>query len=278
MSETSLPLIADCDVTSTKNKDIYDAWATNYEKDVREWGYSLPEKVAEALKGYIQTLAQNTATDNSNDDDDDDDNDNDDSTIRILDAGAGNGLSGLALRNAVAATATGTGSCCKCHLSGNDISPAMLAIAESRNCYDALATVDLNTNANNTNNDNNNKDADNYAPLPYATNQFDMVTCTGTLTYIDPNESNLLREFARIVRSGGIVCYTNRTDKLERWKNAESELLVSEEEGSSGSGSSSGGSSGVWRREESIGPIPYLPGNAEYGKEIEVVIFIYRVL
>mmetsp|Transcript_41636 Transcript_41636/g.87328 ORF Transcript_41636/g.87328 Transcript_41636/m.87328 type:complete len:145 (+) Transcript_41636:69-503(+) len=52
--------------------------------------------------------------------------------------------------------------------------------------------------------------------------------------------------------------------------------------GSGGSGGGGGGGDGdgdgVWRREELIGPIPYLPGNEEYGKEIEVVIFVYRVL
>jgi len=73
------------------------------------------------------------------------------------------------------------------------------------------------------------------------------------------------------------VCYTNRTDKLELCKDVESELLVSEE-GSSGGGGGGGDGDGVWRREELIGPIPYLPGNEEYGKEIEVVIFVYRVL
>mmetsp|Transcript_19925 Transcript_19925/g.30220 ORF Transcript_19925/g.30220 Transcript_19925/m.30220 type:complete len:178 (+) Transcript_19925:129-662(+) len=156
MSEKSAPLIANCDVTSTKNKDIYDAWATNYEKDVREWGYSLPEKVAEVLKGYIPTLATKKndttiTTDNNDSNSNSNDDDDDDSTIRILDAGACNGLSGLALRNAVAATTTSstttttttTGKSFKCHLSGNDISPAMLAIAKSRNCYDALRIVDL---------------------------------------------------------------------------------------------------------------------------------------
>ena len=130
------------------------------------------------------------------------------------------------------------------YIAGNDISPRMLDIAKDRGCYDEIMLVDMNEK-----------------PLPYDDNSFDFVTCIGTITYINP-ESGLLDEFVRITRPGGIVAYTNRTDKLDKWKKSELEL---ERQGN-------------WLLEQKIGPIPYLPQNKEYCRDIEVVILIYRVL
>ena len=158
--------------------------------------------------------------------------------IRVLDCGAGDGLSGLALRREAATNGA------VAYIAGNDISPRMLDIAKDRGCYDEIMLVDMNEK-----------------PLPYDDNSFDFVTCIGTMTYINP-ESGLLDEFVRITRPGGIIAYTNRTDKLDKWKKSELELEMK----------------GNWLLEQKIGPIPYLPQNKEYGRDIEVVILIYRVL
>lgn len=157
--------------------------------------------------------------------------------IFILDAGAGDGLSGLALRDVGFDETTA-------HIVGADVSPKMLEIAKERKCYDDTKLVDLNK------------------PLPFATDSFDCIACVGTLTYIDPN-SGALDEFVRITRPGGLICYTNRTDKLDGWNEAEEHL----------------DSTGRWYQEtDPIGPLPYLPKNEEYGKDVEVVISLYRVL
>ena len=225
MDDHSQPSIVNCDTTSSKNKSIYDAWAAKYENDIREWGYVLPEVVAKTLREQMQPLL--------------DCNPQNGHRLRILDAGAGDGLSGVALRTAGFDRAS-------THLAGNDISPGMLEIAEGRRCYDDTELVDLNE----------------CPLLPYATDEFDAVTCTGTMTYINP-KSGILEEFVRITRPGGYICYTNRTDKLDDWRGAESELERN----------------GSWRKvAEPIGPIPYLPLNKEYGKDVEVVIFLYQVL
>ena len=60
-------------------RQVYDNWANNYEKDVNEWGYNMPDEVASLLNKHLSTDKQ----------------DRDDLTI--LDAGAGDGLSGLSL-------------------------------------------------------------------------------------------------------------------------------------------------------------------------------------
>lgn len=95
-------------------KKMYDDWANtgNYEKNVREWGYDMPEKIAAAAAG--QTL--NATLED----------------CKVLDAGAGDGLSGVALKEAGFTNIIGT-----------DLSPDMLAIAKERDVYSELKIADL---------------------------------------------------------------------------------------------------------------------------------------
>jgi ubiquinone/menaquinone biosynthesis C-methylase UbiE len=101
----------------------------------------------------------------------------------------------------------------------------VLELAKTRKCYQKVRVVDMN-----------------QLPLSYPDDSFDAVTCVGTVTYLEPA---VLGEFVRITRSVGLVCYTNRTDKLEAWKEAETSQVqlkvvdISE-------------------------PLPYLPGNIEF--------------
>jgi predicted TPR repeat methyltransferase len=111
--------------------------------------------------------------------------------IKIFDAGCGDGLSGLALRRST--------SCDTTKIIGGDITPAMLDIARTRNCYDELHVINLNQ------------------PLSkFENNTFDIITCVGTMTYVNPN-GPCLNEFIRIVKNGGHIIYTNRTDKLDNF-------------------------------------------------------------
>ena len=214
------PSIVDCGTKSKRNRHIYDKWATNYEKDIREWGYNLPEIVADIVVKVICPTDPCCTR------------------IKILDCGAGDGLSGVALRKAGCLDETST------YIAGNDISPRMLDVANDRRCYDEIKVVDLNKK-----------------PLPYSDNEFDVVTCTGTMTYINPN-SGVLDEYIRITKPGGLICYTNRTDKLKDWKEAELKLE----------------DKGLWKLQDKVGPIPYLPLNKDYGEDIRVVILLYQVL
>lgn len=200
---------------SEENRSVYDAWANNYENDIRKWGYNLPELAAALVKENVHGSG----------------------SIHILDAGAGDGLSGVALRQAGLDSSSGV------KITGVDYSAEMLKIAKGRKCYEVVEVVDL------------------QKPLPYEINTFDAILCIGTLTYLDPT-AGALEEFVRVTKKGGIICYSNRTDKLDAFKGEEKRL---EEEGK-------------WGELAKIGPIPYLPRNPDYGDKVQVVIYLYRVL
>jgi len=63
-----------------------------------------------------------------------------------------------------------------------------------------------------------------------------------------------------VLKPGGIVCYTNRTDKLDQWAAAEQKLTDEKS----------------WELVERSERIPYLPFNQEFGKDTEIVISTWR--
>jgi ubiquinone/menaquinone biosynthesis C-methylase UbiE len=152
-------------------KQLYSEWATKYSNDTRAMGYTMPEQVSSALKDNNIIIPNKK--------------------IKLFDAGCADGLSGLALRRST--------SCDTTKLIGGDITPAMLDIARTRNCYDELHVINLNQ------------------PLSkFENNTFDIITCVGTMTYVNP-DGPCLNEFIRIVKNGGHIIYTNRTDKLDNF-------------------------------------------------------------
>lgn len=155
------------------------------------------------------------------------------SKAKVLDAGVGTGLQVNSLRDAGYVDVTGI-----------DIWQGGLDKAKERNFYKVLGRADL------------------HKPLPKGTcpdGSFDVVICVGVLTYIDP-ESTCLREFLRVLKPGGIICYTNRTDKLDKWAVAEEKLLKDKS----------------WESVERSERVPYLPFNKEFGKDTEIVISTWR--
>mmetsp|Transcript_54520 Transcript_54520/g.132341 ORF Transcript_54520/g.132341 Transcript_54520/m.132341 type:complete len:323 (+) Transcript_54520:275-1243(+) len=133
---------------------------------------------------------------------------------------------------------------------GADVTPEMLEIAVSRGCYDKVVELNLNESFE--------LDDDEF----WKDNSVDVVSCVGTMTYVDPNNGPCLDEFVRIVKPGGYIIYTNRTDRLEEFEPKETSLE----------------SQGKWKLVEKKGPLPYLPGNPEYGTDVEVTIFLFQVL
>lgn len=87
-----------------ETQKIYADWAESYDSDVAEWGYATPGRVAMALRVSGANVDKG-----------------------VLDFGCGTGLCGLALR------AVGFDV-----IDGTDISPEMLAKAETREVYRAL--------------------------------------------------------------------------------------------------------------------------------------------
>lgn len=101
----------------------------------------------------------------------------------VLDAGCGTGLSGRALRDAG----------CTGHLVGIDVSPPSLSVAEASGVYDEVRVGDLN------------------APLEFDDDRFGLLACIGVLTYV-PDVERCWRDFARVVRPGGVVAFSQRED------------------------------------------------------------------
>ena len=97
----------------------------------------------------------------------------------VLDAGCGTGLVAVALKQGGATT-----------IDGLDLSPHMLKLAEKTGVYRNLVVGDLNKS------------------LAIPDDSYDMVTCAGTFTQGHVGPSPALREFVRIVKTGGLIVAT----------------------------------------------------------------------
>lgn len=105
----------------------------------------------------------------------------------VLDAGCGTGLVGAALRHVGF----------KGDIDGIDLSPSSLEKAGERETYRSLCPVDFQE-----------------LPLGIADDAYDALTCVGVLTYV-PDSEAILKEFARVVRPGGVAVVTQRDDLFE---------------------------------------------------------------
>jgi predicted TPR repeat methyltransferase len=97
----------------------------------------------------------------------------------VLDAGCGTGLCGIALAHLGAKT-----------IDGLDLSPGMLKVADKTGAYRHLGTADLSK------------------PIEKPDAAYDVVTCVGTLTKTHVGPDPALKEFARIIKRGGVVVAT----------------------------------------------------------------------
>jgi predicted TPR repeat methyltransferase len=131
------------------------------------------------------------------------------------------------------------------YIVGSDVSQKMLAKAKDRGCYNDTIVLDLNQ------------------PLTdVASNSYDIIQCLGTLTYVDP-KAGTLAEFIRICKKpGGLICFSHRTDKEELWTRVQESLVKDHK----------------WTLVNNPQPLPYLPGNPEYADNVQVKLFLYKVL
>ena len=144
----------------------------------------------------------------------------------ILDAGCGTGRSGVALQG-VGAT----------NVLGVDLSPASLDVAARRRVYSSTLSVDL------------------KQPLPLATDRFAAAISAGVFSYLgDPDP--VVRELVRVVRPGGRVIFSQRTDL---WTMYDCDAVVARlvTDGSCDADISD--------------PQPYLPRHPEFADRIQVV-------
>jgi len=153
----------------------------------------------------------------------------------VLDAGCGTGLSGKALREAGFAT-----------IDGIDVSQRSLDVAAKRGVYRNLQQVDMQK-----------------LPLPCGDGTYGGLVCVGVMTYL-PDSSDTLKEFSRIVHSGGAMVLTQRTDILQERNFAEvlEELEIQ----------------GLIADVNISEPGAYLPDNEEFGNEVMVHYITCRMV
>lgn len=151
----------------------------------------------------------------------------------ILDVGCGTGLTGQELKRVGFET-----------LRGVDISAPSLENAARKAVYDSLLRTDL------------------LKPLPFANNSFAGAVCIGVLSYITGD--GLFREMCRVVRPGGALVLSHRTDLVV--ERDFGRLLASLE------------AEGLWSALQTSANLPYLPGHPDFGTGIEVQFFTLKVL
>jgi predicted TPR repeat methyltransferase len=152
----------------------------------------------------------------------------------VLDVGCGTGLVGRALR------ARGFAG----RLQGLDISQASLDVARQGGAYDSVEQADL------------------QQPLPLDDDTVDALVCVGVMTYL-PEVEAVWREFARVVRPGGVLVTTQRDDLWDA-RNCQSvvDRLTAE---------------GIWTPLEIAGPAPYLPDGYGGTPEVDCYYLTARV-
>lgn len=138
----------------------------------------------------------------------------------VLDAGCGTGLVGRALRLGGFEGA----------IYGIDLSTRSLRVAERTGDYDTLQAGDL------------------QEPLDVADDSVDVLLCVGVMTYV-PDVETAWRDFARVVRPGGLVVVTQREDL---WETRDCRGAVDRLS-----------ADGVWTLLEVTGPALYLPDNTD---------------
>jgi predicted TPR repeat methyltransferase len=142
--------------------EAYAAWAASYDRETAELGYCLPFLIPAWLSRHLRAGAG-----------------------PILDAGCGTGLTGPCLR------ALGYDP-----VEGLDMSPDMLAIAQSRGAYDVLKQATLGE------------------ALPWPDDHFAAFVSTGVFTAGHAPAAGL-HELVRITRPGGFAVFTVRDILVE---------------------------------------------------------------
>ncbi|WP_417829825.1 class I SAM-dependent DNA methyltransferase [Thalassospira sp.] len=150
----------------------------------------------------------------------------------ILDAGCGTGLTGLALSQAGYRDITGI-----------DLSLESLQAAEAKGVYRHLKKRDMNK------------------VLAFGDNGFAAVQCIGTLTYVRETKQ-LFSEFCRVVKRGGIVCFTQRTDLYD-------DAFIKAIHATT--------KARKWEPIFHSDPVPYLPKHADFGDKRRIFFDVFRV-
>ena len=150
----------------------------------------------------------------------------------ILDAGCGTGLTGLELAKQGYKRLTGV-----------DISPESLKLAKAKDCYEKVKIQNMNQQ------------------LDFDDNSFAAAQCIGALTYVKHVEG-LMRELVRLVKPGGILTFTHRTDLYDAAFADMVKTLTAEK---------------LWEQVHHSPPSPYIPRHSDFGDTKLIHYDIYQV-
>ncbi|HUU73545.1 MAG TPA: class I SAM-dependent methyltransferase [Burkholderiales bacterium] len=153
----------------------------------------------------------------------------------ILDAGCGTGLVGRALHEAGFEA-----------INGIDVSSRSLQTAEGSGAYRELHEIDMQK-----------------LPLPISDDIYDGLVCVGVLTYLT-DSIGTVREFSRVVKPGGVVVLTQRSDLFMERRFQDVLKQLSDER--------------IIARVSISDARPYLPENEEFGDEILVHYISFTVV
>jgi len=153
--------------------------------------------------------------------------------IKLFDLGCGTGLVGNEIR--------------KQHqdidavIYGSDLSSGQFPMAKDKG-YQDLQQWDMNK-----------------FPFPYKDNEFDVLTCAGTLIYaVDKVE--LFNEWCRITKPGSIIICSHRSDLMEDDVKYFDQMEKD----------------GKWTKLQLTDPVPYLPNNENYGMDVLVQFYVAK--
>lgn len=98
-------------------------------------------------------------------------------------------------------------------------------------------------------------------PMPFVeTNAYDALMCIGVLTHLHNMYKELLEDFCRVVRPGGWLIFSNRTDHYEQYD--------------FGTVLEHYCSSSIMDLVHQSEPRPYLPGHPDYSDKVKVLYFV----
>jgi len=205
---------------ATDPEEYYNEMAKDYDYVLSMWKYDMPQQVSEVISKSISNGDLHAIIAKGE-------------TLRVLDCGCGTGLVAVALKSALSSTIN-------FFITGVDISEEMLERAKTRNIYAELTKTDLNKNG-----------------LPFDENSFDVLTCVGTTTYLEPEITT--SEWLRVTKPGAVITFTHKTSVWPIWEKLQ-EQLVKE---------------GKWELLWVSDELPYIQEVEEY-EEVRAKIYAYR--
>jgi len=148
-------------------------------------------------------------------------------SAKILDIGCGDGLVADSLKERGFSDMVGL-----------DISEKMVQLARAKNVYTEVLQADL------------------MRPIPLPCSSYDVLTCVGVTTYLEPW---VIVEWCKMVKPGGYLVFTVKSGVLQKWRKSQDDFEKRK----------------FWKKVHESDPLFYLPTLRDPNQE-RVHIFVYQ--